>query len=264
MPAVDRLVLNLANLRVMQPEDFVADAQHGGVRLRRQSLGKFFRGLRRAPQPRVHRSSFWRNHHAAQELPAPGRAPGSAFDARRAVRAICATVVKRRQGMFYVVAYDISDDQRRLKVAKILEDFGDRAPSAACLKWSSTTPRGWSGSARGSSASSIRLPTTCAFIFFAKAAATKSVRLDRGRFTEMSPCTCCEPVMAVSNRRLPASPGEVRHCRQGLEIVEETAFSPAWKTPPKGSRQGAWRQVRQWGSAARQCVRPSGAYCWKF
>ncbi len=29
--------------------------------------------------------------------------------------------------MFYVVAYDISDDRRRTKVAKILEDFGDRA-----------------------------------------------------------------------------------------------------------------------------------------
>jgi CRISPR-associated protein Cas2 len=29
--------------------------------------------------------------------------------------------------MFYVVTYDISDDQRRTKVAKILEDFGDRA-----------------------------------------------------------------------------------------------------------------------------------------
>jgi len=28
--------------------------------------------------------------------------------------------------MFYLVAYDISDDQRRTKVAKILEDFGDR------------------------------------------------------------------------------------------------------------------------------------------
>ena len=28
--------------------------------------------------------------------------------------------------MFYLVTYDISDDQRRTKVAKILEDFGDR------------------------------------------------------------------------------------------------------------------------------------------
>jgi CRISPR-associated protein Cas2 len=28
--------------------------------------------------------------------------------------------------MFYLVAYDIPDDQRRTKVAKILEDFGDR------------------------------------------------------------------------------------------------------------------------------------------
>jgi CRISPR-associated protein Cas2 len=28
--------------------------------------------------------------------------------------------------MFYVVTYDISDDQRRVKVAEILEDFGDR------------------------------------------------------------------------------------------------------------------------------------------
>ena len=28
--------------------------------------------------------------------------------------------------MFYLVAYDISDDQRRLKVARILDDFGDR------------------------------------------------------------------------------------------------------------------------------------------
>lgn len=28
--------------------------------------------------------------------------------------------------MFYLVAYDISDDQRRTKAAKILEDFGDR------------------------------------------------------------------------------------------------------------------------------------------
>lgn len=28
--------------------------------------------------------------------------------------------------MFYLVTYDISDDQRRTKVAKILEDYGDR------------------------------------------------------------------------------------------------------------------------------------------
>jgi CRISPR-associated protein Cas2 len=28
--------------------------------------------------------------------------------------------------MFYLIAYDIPDDQRRTKVAKILEDFGDR------------------------------------------------------------------------------------------------------------------------------------------
>ncbi|MEW6376162.1 MAG: CRISPR-associated endonuclease Cas2, partial [Thermodesulfobacteriota bacterium] len=28
--------------------------------------------------------------------------------------------------MFYVVSYDIPDDQRRIKIAKILEDFGDR------------------------------------------------------------------------------------------------------------------------------------------
>ncbi|MCS6927552.1 MAG: CRISPR-associated endonuclease Cas2 [Candidatus Binatia bacterium] len=28
--------------------------------------------------------------------------------------------------MFYLVAYDIPDDQRRGKVARILEDFGDR------------------------------------------------------------------------------------------------------------------------------------------
>ena len=28
--------------------------------------------------------------------------------------------------MFYLVAYDIPDDQRRVKIAKILEDFGDR------------------------------------------------------------------------------------------------------------------------------------------
>jgi CRISPR-associated protein Cas2 len=29
--------------------------------------------------------------------------------------------------MFFVAAYDVSDDQRRTKIAKILEDFGDRA-----------------------------------------------------------------------------------------------------------------------------------------
>ncbi|MFQ5792473.1 MAG: CRISPR-associated endonuclease Cas2, partial [Acidobacteriota bacterium] len=28
--------------------------------------------------------------------------------------------------MFYLVTYDIPDDRRRTKVAKILEDFGDR------------------------------------------------------------------------------------------------------------------------------------------
>jgi len=33
----------------------------------------------------------------------------------------------RGMDMFYVVAYDICDDRRRTKVAKILEDFGDRA-----------------------------------------------------------------------------------------------------------------------------------------
>jgi CRISPR-associated protein Cas2 len=29
--------------------------------------------------------------------------------------------------MFFVVAYDVSDNQRRTRIAKILEDFGDRA-----------------------------------------------------------------------------------------------------------------------------------------
>lgn len=29
--------------------------------------------------------------------------------------------------MFYVVAYDIRDNRRRTRVARILEDFGDRA-----------------------------------------------------------------------------------------------------------------------------------------
>ncbi|RMD60613.1 CRISPR-associated endonuclease Cas1, partial [Candidatus Parcubacteria bacterium] len=43
VPAVDRLVLNLANLRVMQQDDFVTDEERGGLRLRRQALGKFFR-----------------------------------------------------------------------------------------------------------------------------------------------------------------------------------------------------------------------------
>jgi len=28
--------------------------------------------------------------------------------------------------MFYIVSYDIPDDPRRTKIAKILEDFGDR------------------------------------------------------------------------------------------------------------------------------------------
>jgi CRISPR-associated protein Cas2 len=28
--------------------------------------------------------------------------------------------------MFYAISYDIRDDRRRLKVAKILKDFGDR------------------------------------------------------------------------------------------------------------------------------------------
>ena len=32
--------------------------------------------------------------------------------------------------MFYVVAYDICDDRRRNRVAKILEDFGDRAQNS--------------------------------------------------------------------------------------------------------------------------------------
>jgi CRISPR-associated protein Cas1 len=43
VPAVDRLVLNLTNLRVLQAEDFVLDAESGGLRLLRPALGKFFR-----------------------------------------------------------------------------------------------------------------------------------------------------------------------------------------------------------------------------
>jgi len=43
VPAVDRLVLNLTNLRVLQQEDFVVDTDSGGLRLQRQALGKFFR-----------------------------------------------------------------------------------------------------------------------------------------------------------------------------------------------------------------------------
>lgn len=43
VPAVDRLVLNLTNLRVLQQEDFVVDKDSGGLRLQRQALGKFFR-----------------------------------------------------------------------------------------------------------------------------------------------------------------------------------------------------------------------------
>ena len=43
VPTVDRLVLNLANLRTLQPSDFVADEESGGLRLDRKALGKFFR-----------------------------------------------------------------------------------------------------------------------------------------------------------------------------------------------------------------------------
>jgi CRISPR-associated protein Cas1 len=43
VPAVDRLVLNLTNLRVLQAEDFVPDAESGGLHLQRQALGRFFR-----------------------------------------------------------------------------------------------------------------------------------------------------------------------------------------------------------------------------
>lgn len=43
VPAVDRLVLNLTNLRTLQKEDFVPDEESGGLRLRREALAKFFR-----------------------------------------------------------------------------------------------------------------------------------------------------------------------------------------------------------------------------
>lgn len=43
VPAVDRLVLNLANLRTLQAGDFVTDEESGGLRLDRKALGKFFR-----------------------------------------------------------------------------------------------------------------------------------------------------------------------------------------------------------------------------
>ena len=43
VPAVDRLVLNLTNLRTLQKEDFVPDEESGGLRLKREALGKFFR-----------------------------------------------------------------------------------------------------------------------------------------------------------------------------------------------------------------------------
>lgn len=43
VPAVDRLVLNLVNLRTLQAGDFVKDEESGGLRLERKSLGKFFR-----------------------------------------------------------------------------------------------------------------------------------------------------------------------------------------------------------------------------
>ncbi|MCS6927553.1 MAG: CRISPR-associated endonuclease Cas1 [Candidatus Binatia bacterium] len=43
VPAIDRLVLNLANLRTLQAGDFVVDEDSGGLRLERHALGKFFR-----------------------------------------------------------------------------------------------------------------------------------------------------------------------------------------------------------------------------
>ncbi|HXG22458.1 MAG TPA: CRISPR-associated endonuclease Cas1 [Methylomirabilota bacterium] len=43
VPAVDRLVLNLVNLRTLQASDFVIDEESGGLRLDRKALGKFFR-----------------------------------------------------------------------------------------------------------------------------------------------------------------------------------------------------------------------------
>jgi CRISP-associated protein Cas1 len=43
IPAVDRLVLNRTNLRILQQEDFVLDEESGGLRLQRQAVGKFFR-----------------------------------------------------------------------------------------------------------------------------------------------------------------------------------------------------------------------------
>lgn len=43
VPAVDRLVLNLANLRTLQANDFVVDEESSGLRLDRKAIGKFFR-----------------------------------------------------------------------------------------------------------------------------------------------------------------------------------------------------------------------------
>jgi CRISPR-associated protein Cas1 len=43
VPAVDRLVLNLTNLRTLQASDFIVDEETGGLRLDRKALGKFFR-----------------------------------------------------------------------------------------------------------------------------------------------------------------------------------------------------------------------------
>jgi CRISPR-associated protein Cas1 len=43
VPAVDRLVLNVTNLRTLQAGDFVPDDESGGLRLERKALAKFFR-----------------------------------------------------------------------------------------------------------------------------------------------------------------------------------------------------------------------------
>ena len=116
---VDQTVMALLRTRKLRPEHGVAEAKAGGVagRRRQENPRRRVRGRLAAIR---HRCLAWILGVVAQTH-RPLRADAGARHRRTRL-----PVERCRLAMIYIIAYDIADNKRRLRVAKTLESWGYR------------------------------------------------------------------------------------------------------------------------------------------
>ena len=116
---VDQTVMALLRTRKLRPEHGVAEAKAGGVagRRRQENPRRRVRGRLAAIR---HRCLAWILGVVAQTH-RPLRADAGARHRRTRL-----PVERGRLAMIYIIAYDIADNKRRLRVAKTLESWGYR------------------------------------------------------------------------------------------------------------------------------------------